>query len=235
MISVIIPTYNEEKNIENCLKSLLNQILLRKEFEIIVVDGKSKDKTVKIAKKYADKVIQQKSKGIGGARNDGVKLAKYDLIATTDADCLVPENWFENIISAFKDEEIVAVCGSDGPIENSIKANIIFLLIRNFIRVSSYFGIYCLGGTNSAFRKKAFLKIGGYRDLPHSDDADLGFRLKKVGRIKYIRKLFVRFSVRRMEKDGYINIIWTWLKGDILLLLNKPIKTKKRYIKQDYN
>ena len=235
MISIIIPTYNEEKNIENCLNSLLNQTLPRKEYEIIVVDGQSKDKTVSIAKKYADKVIQQKSKGVGGARNDGVKLAKYDLIATTDADCIVPKNWLKDIITTFNNKNIIAVCGPDGPIEKDIKSNIIFFVIRNIILISSYFGIYCLGGTNSAFKKKDFLKIGGYRDLPHSDDVDLGFRLNKIGKIKYNKKLFVKFSTRRMKKDGYSGVLWTWLKGDILLLLNKPIKTKKRYIKQDYN
>ena len=235
MISIIIPTYNEEKNIENCLNSLLNQTLPRKEYEIIVVDGQSKDKTVSIAKKYADKIIQQKSKGVGGARNDGVKLAKYDLIATTDADCIVPKNWLKDIITTFNNKNIIAVCGPDGPIEKDIKSNIIFFVIRNIILISSYFGIYCLGGTNSAFKKNDFLKIGGYRDLPHSDDVDLGFRLNKIGKIKYNKKLFVKFSTRRMKKDGYSGVLWTWLKGDILLLLNKPIKTKKRYIKQDYN
>ena len=66
MISVVIPTYNEGKNIEKCLKSLLKQSLPRREYEIIVVDGKSKDNTVKIAKKYADRVVQQKASALVG-------------------------------------------------------------------------------------------------------------------------------------------------------------------------
>ncbi len=235
MISVIIPTYNEEKNIGNCLKSLLNQSLPREEYEIIVVDGQSRDKTVKIAKKYADKVIQQKSKGVGGARNDGVSVSKYDLIATTDADCIVPEDWFERIIKNFENNKVIVVCGSDGPIEKSLKAQIIFLVIRNIIKLFSYFGIYCLGGTNSSFRKKNFLEVGGYRNLPHSDDVDLGFRLNKIGKIKYDKKIFVKFSARRMEKNGYLNTITTWMKGNILLLSGRNIKTCDSYAKQDYN
>jgi len=89
MISVIVPTYNEEKNIERCLKSLENQTIPRNKFEVIIVDGQSKDRTVEIAKKYADKVIQQKSKGVGGARNDGVEIARGNIIAVTDADSIL--------------------------------------------------------------------------------------------------------------------------------------------------
>src|SRR3990172_3737337 len=89
MISIIIPTYNEENYIEKCLKSLSNQTLPRNKYEIIIVDGGSKDRTIDIARKYVDKVIRQKSKGVGGARNDGVNAAKYGVIATTDADFIV--------------------------------------------------------------------------------------------------------------------------------------------------
>jgi len=234
MISVIIPTYNEEKNIERCLKSLENQTVPRKEFEIIVVDGQSKDRTVEIAKKYADKVIQQKSEGIGGARNDGVSVSKGEIIATTDADCIVPTNWLGKITKNFRDKKVIAVCGTDGPIENRIKARIIFLLIRNFIKFCSHLGLYCLGGTNSSFRKKEFVKIGGYRNLSHSDDVDLGFRLRKFGKIKYDESLFVKLSTRRMEKSGYLKTIWIWAKGDINLFLGKNIQTKDSYIKQNY-
>ena len=234
MISVIIPTYNEERNIEKSLKQFNNQTIGRDNFEVIVVDGDSKDKTREIAEKYADKVIIQKSKGVGGARNDGVAIAKYDLIATTDADTIVPDNWLEMIVNNFKNQNVIAVCGADGPIEKNIKAGITFFFVRNFIRLCSVFGLYCLGGTNSAFRKDKFLKIGGYRNLPHSDDVDLGFRMKKIGRIKYDKNIFVKFSTRRMEKSGYLKTLLTWAKGDILLLLGKDIKSKESYAKQEY-
>ncbi|MBR9682059.1 MAG: glycosyltransferase [Candidatus Aenigmarchaeota archaeon] len=234
MISVVIPTYNEEKNIEKALMQFENQTIGRENFELIVVDGDSKDKTREIAEKYADKVIIQKSDGVGGARNDGVEIAKNEFIATTDADTIIPNDWLENFVQNFKDENVIAVCGADGPIETNIKARSIFFVIRNFIKFSSYFGLYCLGGTNSAFRKIDFMKIGGYRDIPHSDDVDLGFRMKKIGKINYDKNIFVKFSTRRMEKNGYLKTLSTWVKGDTLLLLGKDIKTKEKYAKQEY-
>ena len=71
MISVIIPSYNEEANIARCLHSLLKQTIPREQYEIIVVDGNSKDKTREIAERYADLVFIQTSTKVGGARNDG--------------------------------------------------------------------------------------------------------------------------------------------------------------------
>src|SRR5660398_279782 len=89
MISVIIPTYNEEANITACLQSLSNQTIRRDEYEIIVVDGNSKDSTCELARAYADEVMTQTSPKVGGARNDGVLRARFDIDATTDADYII--------------------------------------------------------------------------------------------------------------------------------------------------
>ncbi|MFQ6057055.1 MAG: glycosyltransferase [Methanosarcinales archaeon] len=230
---MIIPTYNEEKFIERTLKKLTNQTIPRNSYEVIVVDGNSNDRTREIAKKYADKVIIQKSKGVAGARNDGIRIAKYDFVATTDADVIVPKDWLENILYHLNNGSI-AVCGPDEPIEKTRKSKITFFFLRYLIRISSLFKYYCLGGTNSAFKKDVFQKIGGYRILPHSDDADLSFRFRKLGKITYDKRLNVKVSTRRMEKHGYLKTLWTWFKGDMRLLLGKKLKDIK-YIREDYN
>ena len=102
MISVVIPAFNEGEGIEACLKSVCDQTLPRDQYEVIVVDGNSKDNTREIAAKYADKVFIQTSKKVGGARNDGVMEAKYDWIVTADADCFFPRTWLETIVNDFK-------------------------------------------------------------------------------------------------------------------------------------
>lgn len=86
-ISVVIPTLNEEKNLPLILKDLKKFFEERKlKYEIIVVDGYSKDKTVEIAKRYKSKVIFDK-KGKGSAIRKGLSAAKGDIIITMDADC----------------------------------------------------------------------------------------------------------------------------------------------------
>ena len=72
-VSAIITTKNEESCIESCLKSLKSQLF--KDFEIIISDAKSKDKTVKIASKYADRIIVKKT-NVSEGRNLGAKIAK---------------------------------------------------------------------------------------------------------------------------------------------------------------
>lgn len=117
MISVVIPTYNEEKNIERCLEALNEQTIPREDFKVIVVDGQSTDRTVEIAQRYADKVIQQVSKGVGGARNDSAMMARGDIIVTTDADCISYSEWLEVVQGHFEDESVIAVTGFLDPLD----------------------------------------------------------------------------------------------------------------------
>lgn len=232
-ISVVVPTFHEEAGIEAFLRQFSRQTLPRSEFEIIVVDGGSEDRTREIASGHADRVIVQTSRGIGGARNDGVAIARGGIIATTDADCRVPDDWLERIASHFDDPSVVAVCGPDGPLEPSWKARAIFLFVRSVIRVAALLGTYGTGGTNSAFRKDAFLAVGGYRSLPHSDDIDLGVRIRARGRIVYDPGLHVRLSVRRLEKQGYMRTLLLWLRGDLKVLAGRPLEDAD-YARQKY-
>jgi len=232
-ISVVVPAYEEHDGIEAFLRQFERQTLPRSEYEIIIVDGDSRDGTREIARRYADQVLVQTTPGIGGARNDGVARARADLIATTDVDCRVPEDWLARIVQHFENPGVVAVCGPDGPRERTWKARGTFLFVRSLIRWAARLGLYSTGGTNSAFRKDAFDAVGGYRSLPHSDDVDLGFRLRHAGRIVYDPRLFVEFSARRLEKQGYLRTLLLWLRGDLKVLTGRPIEAVA-YARQRY-
>lgn len=212
MISVIIPTYNEEENIAQCLVSLSHQNIPRTEYEIIVVDGGSKDTTCDIAKKYADQVFTQTSKKVGGARNDGVKEAKGDIIATTDADCILPPDWIKNLTEDFKDPNIVQVYGPVYPIEEGISNRFSLLLANTFARVGYYSRtfFYTLG-CNTAFRKDAFLKAGMYRCIDAGDDLEISMRMKDEGTIYFDNRLKVGFSMRRYQKFGTLQSLYEWV------------------------
>ncbi len=232
-VSVVVPTYQEAAGIEAFLRQFDRQTLPRSEFEIIVVDGGSRDRTAELAAKAADRVVLQTSPGIGGARNDGVRIARAELVATTDADCRVPPDWLERIVRDFQDRDVVAVCGPDGPFDGGLKARFIYFFIRGIIRLAALAGIYGTGGTNSAFRKDAFLAVGGFRSLPHSDDIDIGVRIRARGRIVFDPELYVELSVRRLEKDGYLRTLFLWLQGDLKVLTRKPIEDRT-YAHREY-
>ncbi|MHA1132269.1 MAG: glycosyltransferase [Candidatus Helarchaeota archaeon] len=233
-ITVVIPTFNEENYLYRTLFKLDHQSLPRDDYEVIIVDGESTDSTREIAEKMGAQVVMQKGKGIGGARNDGFNLAKAEIVATTDADCIVPNRWLECFIEDFRDPEVVAVTGPNGPIENFWKAKFIYFWFRLISQGLTLFNLYGTVGSNSAFRKQSFLKCGGYKALPVTDDIEIGFRIRKLGKIIYDRRTFVNFSMRRFKKKGYGFVLLKWLKGDINLFLGRTIKSKERYGKQKY-
>ena len=202
MISVIVPTFNEEEGVEACLKSLCDQTLPRDQYEIIVVDGNSKDKTREIAEKYADKVFIQTSKKVGGARNDGAMAAKYDILATTDADCFLPRDWLEKILADFaKYPDASTIYGIVYPLEPGIKHKLSLLGYNIVSRIGYWTGtIYMTLGCNTAFRKDLFMEAGMYITA----DA-------KYGRVRLDTNLKVGFSMRRYIEFGAIKSIYQWL------------------------
>jgi glycosyltransferase involved in cell wall biosynthesis len=233
-ISVIVPTYNEERGIEATLKSLSRQTLPRSEYEIIIVDGNSRDRTREVAARLADRVILQTGRGVGGARNDGVAVARGCIVAHTDGDAIVPEDWLETIRSLFK-PGVVCVCGPDSPREAEGRYRAFYSIINTFSNIVSLAGLTWTRGTNTAVRRDAFIAVGGYSDLPILDDGELGLRLKKVGRLVYSPKVEVKVSMRRFKKQGIPSLFALWLKSDLMMVVarQRP-QVKKSYHKETY-
>jgi len=99
-VSVIIPCYNSEKYIDDCLKSLFSQTF--KDFEIICVNDGSKDGTLEILKKYDVKIIEQENLGVAAAKNRGLKAAEGEYVTFLDSDDWVNEKYLEKLYSAIK-------------------------------------------------------------------------------------------------------------------------------------
>lgn len=242
MISVVIPTYNEEKNIERCLKALHEQTIPREGFEIIVVDGQSGDRTTEIAERYADRVVQQVSKGVGGARNDGARLARGDIIVTTDADCIPYSGWLEIVQEHFEKEGVIAVTGSLNPFDceglrryEAYIYRLLFWISNHLLSVLAMTGYYHLCGANSAFHRNTFLEIGGYQDLPYSDDVEIYKRLKPKGKMVLDHRMKVNYSIRRIKKISLIKYIYQITRNDFVTLVLNMKPTDDSYARQDYN
>jgi len=213
MISVVIPAYNEEKNIVSCLESLQNQTIPRSEYEIIVVDGNSKDRTRELAEPLADRVIIQTSKKVGGARNDGVAISKGNIVATTDADCILPSDWLEVIRDSFRGhEDLAQLYGTVYPIEGGIKNHISLALANTLSRVGYHtHTLYYTLGCNTAFDREAFLRAGGYQCIDAGDDLEIATRMTGEGNVTLNTSMKVAFSMRRYEQFGTLKSIYEWL------------------------
>jgi glycosyltransferase involved in cell wall biosynthesis len=234
-ISIVVPTFNEEKYVEKLLVSLSWQTIPRSEYEIIIVDGGSKDRTLEICSRYADKIVMQETPTVGGARNDGVRNAEADFVFTTDADCMVTRNLLERIIRDFNTHpDVVMVYGVVTPIERSFKNTFLIELNNVFVKILYRLKIYMSVGSNIAFRKRHFMMMRGFPAVGAGDDYGLQFRMRKIGRIMFDGRLRVYFSMRRYEKYGFAISFYEWFYNVFSELLKKNIPPEKRYYRKLY-
>lgn len=217
---MVIPTLNEEENLNCLLQMLANQTL--KDFEVIVVDGGSSDGTVQVARDFGAQVITVKEKGIARARQVGFEAANTEIIASTDADVHVPPDWLERLISPFSDPKVVATCG---PFRyrgrwDFLSGNWLSNSIRPFLfRI----GLTPLPGPNFAVRREAFFAVNGFKfpngalpcGYPDYEDVLLGLKLRRLGKVVLIPDLWVTNSPRRFPK-GMCDYM---LRGNVRILL----------------
>lgn len=211
MISVIIPTLNEEETIGACLASIAAQSIPRETYEIIVVDGGSTDRTCEIAAPFADRVVPQERKGIGGARGDGANAARGEVLVFTDADTRHPSDWLAQI------QDALTTGGYDvctGPVRfyNETFRSAIIRGWRQCYLLLHPFGFYWLIGSNFAVTQEMYHRAGGHRDISILEDYDLSLRLAEAGaRCTYDRCISVSTSARRLK--GIIPYTGIYLTG----------------------
>lgn len=189
---------NEGGYIEETLRTLMRQPFYDSEnVTITVVDSKSSDRTVEIAEKYADRVWTA-PRGKLNARDFATRKTDADIIVSTDADTLYPLGWLSHMLRPFQKPGVVAVHGP------KLGRNTIWRPWRGWwsIILHKPFGVF--SATNSAFRRWAYLKTGGFDlsvnqtdwkdrnwwewsyELKEEEERKFPERLKSVGRIEYV-------------------------------------------------
>lgn len=225
-ISVIIPAYNEEKYLRETLKTVISQDYPKDNYEVIVVDNNSEDKTIEVAREFNVRVIECKTKGVSWARQKGAEAAYGKIIVYTDADTTVPGDWLTKISQQFENHQIAAVTGT-GEFSSTDWFN--SLLAKGypvFMRIQFIFGRRALNGFNCAIRKTIFDTIGGFNtDLSSAEDVDLGIRASKEGKVIFVPGIKVFTSARRMEKSR-LNFFWQHLRNIVQFTIfgKKPEK-----------
>ena len=208
-VSVIIPALNEERLIAKTLQSVRDQ-KFRGKIELIVADGKSDDKTVEISKKYCDKVVTEKNRTIAAGRQKGAQIASGEIIIFTDADSICDKNWIAEIVEAFEDKKISACYGWIIPCEGNFVEKFILkwgaLLTSKFVYL---FGADYVAGSNMAIRKKVFEKIGGFDvTIKTAEDTYLIQRAREVGKVIFVPKAKIYYSMRRVKGWGYFKYFY---------------------------
>jgi cellulose synthase/poly-beta-1,6-N-acetylglucosamine synthase-like glycosyltransferase len=241
-ISIIIPTFNEENNIEETLIAAKNQ-QCDFPYEIIVVDGKSSDNTTTIAEKYAIIYISPK-KGKAFQLNYAATKSKGEILLFLDADTLIDPLFLKKIFLFFQKDENLFACsarinyfngkalifrlGSIPLIITSYFFQNVFMHMYYFFK--SFFGYPELSGCNMIVRREIYLKAGGFKQPPNSLGIDKVFsdsiiyltRKLKRGKIKTLNFVSVLTSGRHLStKRNFKRINQYFTQKDVYYELAK--------------
>lgn len=186
-VSIVIPVYNGEDNIDKCIESIINQDYPKEKTEIIIVDNNSKDNTANIIKTFPVKYIFEKKQGVCFARNKGLELANNELIAYTDSDCIAEKNWISRLVPHFSDETIGGVGGhlEAFPPENYIERYIALreVLTQEKMYAEKIYSPPFFITANVIYRANILKKIGGFDNFFKiaGEDADISWRVVAEG------------------------------------------------------
>lgn len=205
-ISLITTVLNEEKSIEAFLNSIIKQT--KKPDEVIIVDGGSTDRTYEILKRYAKKykwikVYQVKGASIGKGRNIAIEKAKNEIIAVTDAGCILDKNWLKNITKPFKDKKVDVVVGIYKPYYTND-----FEYFQGLVVVPPAEKIFMnpsrMSSRSIAFKKKIWKKVGGYPDFKTGEDTEFNIKLIKAkAKFAFAKDAVVYWNMRDSWKSFF--------------------------------
>lgn len=182
-ISVIVPAYNAADTIEECLNALLDQTIPRRQYEVIVINDGSTDRTEAIARKYDVRLVSQPNRGRAEAKNAGIRAARGELLLFTDADCVVPERWMEEITAPFANREVVGVAGTLRTAQRNIVARFAqFEYETKYEIMARNKSVDIVDTASAAYRKQVFTENGLFdTSLFTAEDTDFSFRLAHRG------------------------------------------------------
>ncbi|HEY8401640.1 MAG TPA: glycosyltransferase family 2 protein [Cytophagaceae bacterium] len=220
-VSIVIPAYNEEKDLLKALSSLA-ELRTKYKTELIVANNNSKDKTQEIIDRCGIKSVFAENQGISYARQAGLEAAKGKYILNADSDSIYPETWGDLFIEALKNPAVSCVYGTysfiPSPENTRLQLGLYELIAESFFAIKRK-NRECVNvmGFNFAFRKEDGLKVGGYNHhlnrkvTKRSEDGWMAYCLMEVGKLQFIPSNETRVwtSDRRLMEDGSLSKAFT--------------------------
>jgi len=234
-ISVIIPTYNEEKLIGNTISQFTDDVKAKYNVEVIISDGGSEDRTLDIVDGKADRVIKYNKnvkQNISEGRNRGFEASTGDVLIFFNADTFVedPGVFFEKALTVININGVTAIACPVKvfPTEEKLQDRLFHFTYNNYVRLLNFAFMGMGRGECHIIKRDSFLEAGGYNEiLGAGEDFELYTKLRKIGRIKFCKELLVYESPRRYRKYGYIKVFYDWAKNSIWITLFKKSLSKE--------
>lgn len=199
-ISVIIPSLNEEKTIATTIQSALNG----SPFEVVVIDGRSTDKTVKVASAFPGaRVVLAEKRGRSHQMNLGAQMCTGDVYLFLHADSVLPDGWSRRLKSTINTGDVIGGCYC----VRLSNRGFIYRLIGWMINARTLL-FKSFSGDQAIFMSRGvFSTIGGFPDVPLMEDLIIAGKMRKAGKVAIIRKP-VTTSARNWEKWGPVRTIF---------------------------
>jgi glycosyltransferase involved in cell wall biosynthesis len=235
-ISIIVPAYNEEKYIGDCLQSI-TEARTDDITEVIVIDNASTDNTAAIAKTFRGvRVVHEPQKGLTKARQRGLLEAKGDFVAYLDADTRMPPAWPFIVVKEFsRKPDMVCLSGPfhyyDLPALQKIFAETLWALTAP---PTYWLTGFMVLGANFIAKREALQKIGGFDTTIsfYGEDTDIAWRLSKMGKVKFSMKFFIIGSGRRLLEEGLVRTFWRYaVNYRSMAFQHKPTTTQYKDIR----
>lgn len=248
-VSIIVPAYNCAHTIGPCIESLLCQDYPDNRREIIVVDNNSSDETADIIKRYPVQLAYETNlQSPGAARNRGIDLAKHEILAFIDADCVAEPNWLSNLVQPFSQPDVGIVGGQIASQEPGPSLVEKFLFKVKSSSASRFNTSEPKGFPtgNVAYRRDALQQAGPFDSaMPWGEDIDLAWRVQVFGKYTgvYIDDAIVYHKhhsslkglFQQYKKYGYVEILLSTLYRGQTFHFRSSDYQIKQMIKQIYS
>jgi GT2 family glycosyltransferase len=223
-VSVIVPVLNGEQTIRDCLISLMSMDYPQERREILVVDNGSTDRTAEIVKSFPVYYLLEMQRGVSFVRNKGIRASRGDIVAFTDADCIVTRGWLREFVKAFDDERIGGVAGEIIPYlpltpAERYAARVRHLSPQKYLsRPQLPFAVFA----NLGFRRDVFDQIGlldeSFLSAGESTDFCTRFFRRTDLKLKYAPKAVVLHR-HRQTVGQFVKQQWNYGRSHALLYI----------------
>lgn len=218
IISIIIPTYNEEDYLPNLLDSIKRQNF--DGYEVIVADANSTDRTREIAESYGCIVVDGGLPAVG--RNNGARVAKGEYLLFLDSDLELTDDYLRNVLYEFRMEHLGIAITKMKPLSNKIEDKIFHDFANYFMIGVEKIKPHGAGCYGIITKKSLHDECGGFDEsLTFGEDTDYIERLAEKERFRVIRNAKIGVSTRRLEEEGIVTLIRQYGKSTVNDFLGK--------------
>ncbi len=226
-VSVVVCAYNAERTMDACLASLA--VLNYPDYEVVVVNDGSRDRTLEIAESYPNcRIVSQPNKGLSVARNVGAEAATGEIVAYTDSDCVADPDWLTYLVAKMEGSGLAA-CGGPNfpPPEDSLVPAAVAVAPGGptHVLLSDEVAEH-IAGCNMAFRRETLLGLGGFDPVYRAagDDVDICWRFQDAGHVIGFSPAAMVWHFRRNTVKAYCRQQRGYGKAEALVYSKHPFR-----------